>query len=90
MWGIYTYLIANEGEINIQLIPRNKRKLSTKAYMNRLRPLVAKISMPGGIAMVIIPHVKGIRRLGDADIEVKIKGKRSRSCLSWLRELQRR
>ena len=74
VWGIYTYLIANEGEINIQLIPRNKRKLGTKAYMNRLRPLVSKISIPGGIAMVIIPQVKGIRRLGDADIEVKIKG----------------
>jgi hydrophobe/amphiphile efflux-1 (HAE1) family protein len=74
VWGIYTYLIANEGEINIQLIPRSKRKLSTKAYMNRLRPLVSKISIPGGIAMVIVPQVKGIRRLGDADIEVKIKG----------------
>ncbi len=74
VWGIYTYLIANEGEINIQLIPRNKRKLSTKAYMNRLRPLVGKMSIPGGMAMVMRPHVKGIRRLGDADIEVKIKG----------------
>jgi len=74
VWGIYTYLIANEGEINIQLIPRNKRKLSTKAYMNRLRPSVAKISIPGGMAMVIIPQVKGIRKLGEADIEVKIKG----------------
>lgn len=74
VWGIYTYLIANEGEINIQLVPRNKRKLSTKAYMNRLRPLVGKIPVPGGIAMVVRPQVKGIRKLGDADIEVKIKG----------------
>jgi len=74
VWGIYTYLIANEGEINVQLIPRNKRKLSTKAYMNRLRPLVSKIPVPGGMAMVIVPQVKGIRRLGEADIEVKIKG----------------
>ena len=72
--GIYTYLIANEGEINVQLIPRNKRKLSTKAYMKRIRPLVAKNAMPGGMAMVVVPHVKGIRKLGDADVEVKIKG----------------
>ena len=77
--GIYTYFIANEGEINIQLIPRNKRKLSTKAYMNRIRPLVAKNAMPGGMAMVMVPHVKGIRKLGDADIEVKIKGKTSQA-----------
>jgi hydrophobic/amphiphilic exporter-1 (mainly G- bacteria), HAE1 family len=74
VWGIYTYLIANEGEINIQLVPRDKRKLSTKEYMERLRPSVSKISIPGGIAMVMRPHVKGIRKLGDADIEVKIKG----------------
>lgn len=74
VWGIYTYLIANEGEINIQLVPRNKRKVSTKEYMDRIRPLIAKVPVPGGIAMVMRPQVKGIRRLGDADIEVKIKG----------------
>lgn len=74
VWGLYTYLIANEGEINIQLVPRDKRKLSTKQYMNGLRPTVAKVPVPGGMAMVMRPHVKGIRKLGDADIEVKIRG----------------
>jgi hydrophobe/amphiphile efflux-1 (HAE1) family protein len=74
VWGLYTYLIANEGEINIQLVPRHNRKESTKEYMNRLRPMIAKIGIPGGMAMVMRPHVKGIRKLGDADIEVKIKG----------------
>jgi hydrophobic/amphiphilic exporter-1 (mainly G- bacteria), HAE1 family len=74
VWGLYTYLIANEGEINIQLVPRHKRHETTKAYMNRLRPVVTKISIPGGMAMVMRPHVKGIRKLGEADIEVKIKG----------------
>ncbi len=74
VWGLYTYLIANEGEVNIQLLPRNKRRMSTKEYMNRLRPSVAKVAIPGGMAMVMRPHVKGIRKLGDADIEVKIKG----------------
>lgn len=74
VWGLYTYLIANEGQIDIQLNPRDKRNISTKEYMNHLRPLVSKIPIPGGIAMVMRPHVKGIRKLGDADIEVKIKG----------------
>jgi hydrophobic/amphiphilic exporter-1 (mainly G- bacteria), HAE1 family len=74
VWGIYTYLIANEGEINVQLAPRSARKVSTKEYMNSLRPKVAKVPVPGGIAMVNRPHVKGIRKLGDADIEVKIRG----------------
>jgi hydrophobe/amphiphile efflux-1 (HAE1) family protein len=74
VWGLYTYLIANEGEINIQLVPGAQRDISTRAYVNRLRPLVGKVPVPGGMAMVVRPHVKGIRKLGDADIEVKIKG----------------
>ncbi|MCA1960877.1 MAG: efflux RND transporter permease subunit [Desulfomonile sp.] len=74
VWGLYTYQIANEGEIDIQLIPRHKRKLSTKQYVERIRPSVAKIGIPGGMAMVMPMPVKGIRKLGDADIEVKIKG----------------
>ena len=34
--GLYTYEIANEGEINIQLVPRSKRKVSTKEYIAKL------------------------------------------------------
>jgi len=74
VWGLYTYEIANEGEINIQLIPRHSRTLSTTEYINRLRPVVAKVPVPGGKAMVMQAKVKGLRKLGEADIEVKIKG----------------
>ncbi len=75
VWGLYTYEIANEGEINIQLVPRHDRKLSTAAYVNQLRPKVARVDVPGGAAMVMQAKVKGLRSLGDADIEVKIKGR---------------
>lgn len=74
VWGLYSYEIANEGEINIQLVPRHARKLSTTDYINRLRPVVAKIPVPGGKAMVMQTKIKGLRKLGEADIEVKIKG----------------
>ena len=74
VWGLYTYLIANEGEIDIQLVPANKRDVTTKEFVNRLRPKVGKIGIPGGMAMVMQMPVKGIRKLGDADIEVQIKG----------------
>lgn len=74
VWGLYTYEIANEGEINIQLVPRSQRNLTTNEYIARLRPIVAKIPVPGGKAMVMQMKIKGIRKLGDADIEVKIKG----------------
>lgn len=71
---MYTYLIANEGEIDIQLVPRSKRELSTKQYIEKLRPLVSKIGIPGGKGMVMQMPVKGIRKIGDADIEVQIRG----------------
>ena len=74
VWGLYTFEIANEGEITIQLVPRQARKLSTKAYIQHLRPVVAKIAVPGGKVMVMQAKVKGLKKLGTADIEVKIKG----------------
>jgi multidrug efflux pump subunit AcrB len=74
VWGLYTYEIANEGEINIQLVPPGKRNLSTNGYIARLRPIVGKVPVPGGNAMVMRMQIKGIRKMGDADIEVKIKG----------------
>jgi multidrug efflux pump subunit AcrB len=67
--GLYTYEIANEGQIDIQLVPRHARDATTQAYIRRLRPLIAKVSVPGGQAMVIQAKVKGMRKLGEADIE---------------------
>ncbi len=74
VWGLYTYEIANEGEVDVYLVPRGKRKLSTDQYMEKIRPAMAKILVPGGNAMVRKMPLKGIRRIGEADIEVKIKG----------------
>jgi len=74
VWGLYTYEIANEGEIDIQLVPRAKRKLTTAHYIEQLRPIAGQVKVPGGMAMVMTMPVKGIRRLGEADIEVKIRG----------------
>jgi hydrophobe/amphiphile efflux-1 (HAE1) family protein len=74
VWGLYTYEIANEGELNIQLVPRHARAVSTSEYIDDLRPIVGKIPVPGGMAMVMQMKIKGIRSLGEADIEVKIKG----------------
>ncbi len=74
VWGLYTYEIANEGESNIQLIPRHSRRISTAEYIRHLRSIVSKVPVPGGKAMVMQAKIKGLRRLGEADIEVKIKG----------------
>ena len=72
--GLYAFEIANEGEINIQLVPRHKRKVSTAEYMKQLRPVVSKVPVPGGNLIVAQMKMKGMRKIGEADIEVKIKG----------------
>jgi len=74
VWTLATYEIANEGQVDIQLVPRHARKTGTKAYIARLKKTLAPISIPGAKPMVMQPPVKGIRKVGDADIEVKIKG----------------
>ena len=40
VWGLYTYEIANEGELNIQLVPRHARNISTNEFIEYLRPIV--------------------------------------------------
>jgi len=72
--GPFTYQVANEGEIDIQLVPRRLRKLSTKQYIQRLRKEVARIQLPAGKAMVMQGKIKGARQKGESDIEVKITG----------------
>jgi len=72
--GTVTFEAANEGEVNVQLVPRAERSISTAAYIAELRPVIGKIPVPGGKLSVSQMKVKGMRKLGDADIEVKIKG----------------
>jgi hydrophobe/amphiphile efflux-1 (HAE1) family protein len=72
--GLYAFEIANEGEINIQLVPRHKRKVNTLEYIKQLRPVVSKVPVPGGNLIVAQMKMKGMRKIGEADIEIKIKG----------------
>ncbi len=72
--GLYAFEIANEGEINIQLVPRHDRKVRTRDYIRNLRPVLSRISVPGGNLIVTQMKMKGMRKIGEADIEVKIKG----------------
>ena len=72
--GLATLEIANEGEVDIQLVSRHARKLSTEQYIARLQKKLADVKLPAGKAMVMKPMMRGIRRIGEADIEVKVKG----------------
>lgn len=86
VWGLYTYEIANEGEIDLRLVPRNKRKVSTRVFMEKLGPLVAKVLVPGGKVIVAQMKVQGIRKLGEADIEIKVRGQEVTTLFSLARQ----
>ena len=72
--GTNTYEIANEGELNLQLVPRHARKLTTDDYIKRIRPLISQVQVPGGKVMVLQMKTRGFRKLGAGDVEVEIKG----------------
>lgn len=72
--GTVTYEVANEGELNLQLQPREARDISTSEFIRQLRPIVAKVPAPGGKISVAQTKIKGMRKMGDADIEVKVQG----------------
>jgi len=74
VWGLYTYEIANEGEVDIQLVRKNKRNITTDAYINKIMKKVKKAVVPGAKLPVKHMKIKGIRKIGDQEVEVKIKG----------------
>ncbi len=72
--GLTTYEVANEGQVDIQLVPRAMRDISTDAYVARLRKIVGKIQPPGGKAMVKQMPIKGIPGMRASDIVVQVRG----------------
>jgi HAE1 family hydrophobic/amphiphilic exporter-1 len=74
IWGLATFEVAQEGEIDIQLVPESKRKVTTQEFINKITPLVQKISVPGGKISVRQRRVEGIRKTGEQEVEIKIKG----------------
>ncbi|MBK8638265.1 MAG: efflux RND transporter permease subunit [Chromatiaceae bacterium] len=72
--GLYTSKIGNEGQVDIELVPAAERDITTAAFIRELRPKVAKLHAPGAILGVSQAKMRGIRSLGQAEIEVEISG----------------
>ncbi len=72
--GLTTYEIANEGELNIQLVPKAQRVVSTADYVQSLRKTVAQVPLPGVRAMARQNPIKGIHGMRASDIVVQIRG----------------
>ncbi|MDF7807486.1 efflux RND transporter permease subunit [Pontiellaceae bacterium B12219] len=74
VWGLVTYEIAQEGEVNIQLVPKPDRDISTEEFIGKIQPLVKKAMTPGAKLPVMQMKTKGIRQIGLQDVELKIQG----------------
>ena len=76
VFGLYTLEVGNEGNLNIQLVPRSQRNIGTGPFIKKIRPWVAKIQAdePGAKIPVKPRPIKGLRKVGEQDVEVNIKG----------------
>lgn len=86
VWGLYTYEIANEGELDVQLVPKSRRSISTEEFIKKIKPMVGKIKVPGAKIPVMQMKIKGIRKVGDQEVEIKIKGARIQPIFEFARE----
>jgi multidrug efflux pump subunit AcrB len=74
VWGLYTFEVANEGEIDVQLVSRHARSVSTEDVMHRLQKDLSGLAPPGGKVMVRKMRLKGIRKMGESDLEIQVRG----------------
>jgi len=76
VFGLYTLEVGNEGNLNIQLMPRSQRDISTGKFIEKIRPWIGKIQSeePGAKIPVKPRPIKGLRKVGEQDVEVNVKG----------------
>jgi len=86
VWGLATYEIAEEGEVNIQLKPRSKRSISTEAFIEKIKPLVKKAMAPGAKMPVSQMKIKGVRQIGTQDVELKVQGEDTVAIYNFARQ----
>jgi CzcA family heavy metal efflux pump len=86
VWGLATLEIAYEGEVDIQLVPKSRRKISTAAFVKKIGPLAWQVPAPGGRVNVMQMKVKGIRQIGTQEVEVKVKGDDIQTLFAFARD----
>ena len=74
IWGLVTSEVAYEGEVDIQLVPGNKRKITTDGFVEKYGDQLRKAARyPGAKVKVFHTKMKGIRQIGEFDVEVEIR-----------------
>ena len=75
IWGLVTYEIPHEGEVDIQLTPKLARKISTDRFVKAFGDSLAHAAKyPAPKSKVFHTKMKGIRQVGDFDVEIEVYG----------------
>jgi hydrophobe/amphiphile efflux-1 (HAE1) family protein len=92
VFGLYTLEVGNEGNLNIQLVPKAKRNISTQQFIRKIRPLIKKVQkrFPGAKMPVKARRIKGLRKVGEQDVEVNVKGTDAVSIFNFAEDLASR
>ena len=73
VWGLVTYELSNEGQVDVYLVPRDERPLDTDAYIAKYgAELQQSAQYPGAKVNVFHTKMKGIRQEGEYDVEVEL------------------
>jgi len=87
VWGLVTYEVAERGQVDIQLVPRGRRSLDTPGYVAKLEKTIKEaVKAPGARISVKHAKLRGLRQIGEHDVEVEIYGPRG-APLAELMEL---
>jgi CzcA family heavy metal efflux pump len=78
IWGLITYEVPNEGEVDVELTPAHTRKLTTDEWVDKYGPQITKAAMvPGARIKVMHTNMRGIRTTGDFPVEVELRAPRT-------------
>lgn len=78
VWGLVTYEIPNEGEVDIELKPAHSRRLTTDQWVDKYGPQITKASMvPGARIKVMHMKMRGIRQTGEFPVEIELRAPRT-------------
>ena len=65
VWGLITYEIPHEGEVDIQLVPKSKRKITTDEYVEKYaQEIQQNVKYPGAKVKVFHTKMKGMGQVG--------------------------
>ncbi len=74
IWGLVTSEVANEGQVDIQLVAANKRDVTTDEFVEKYSDQLRKAARyPGAKVKVFHTKMKGVRQIGEFDVEVEVR-----------------